>query len=217
MKVYSCEGVVINKNEYGEGSLHLTVFTDCFGKINLFIKGVRKSKNREQTAVDVLTLSKFVLIKRNEGYSVSSFETLNHYTELKKDINSIYLSLYIFSLLNNCLAEKEKREEIYQLTKKTINFLNTENDENRKKLCLIYFLHKWIENEGLLSNDLKDWEQFQKKLKNSILEGFLKKQYKKVINEKYDKSFLIGTLFLYEKYINFHSETKLNLKKYLLE
>lgn len=216
MKVYNCEGIVINRREYGEGDLQLTVFSDFFGKINLFIKGVRKSKKREQSAVDTLTLSKFVLIKKVDYYSVSSFETVNSYTELKKDVSAIYLSLYIFSLLDSCLAEKEKRDDIYELTKKTLNFLDTERDENRKKLCLIYFLHKWIEKEGILSDNLKEWGKFEKNLKNRILEGFLKKRYKEVIDGEYSENFLIQTLNLYEKYINYHSDIKLNLKNYLL-
>lgn len=216
MKIYNCEGIVINKSEYGEGDLYLTVFSDFLGKVNLFVKGVRKSRNREQSAVDTLNLSKFILVKKGEHYSVSSFETLNNYSRLKKDLGTIYMALYIFSLLNSSLAEREKREDIYHLTKKTLDFFDSEESEDKKKLCLIYFLHKWIEKEGILSDNLDEWKKIQKNLKNSILEGFLKKQYKEIIEQKYDENFLIQTLFLYEKYINLHGEIKLNLKKYLL-
>lgn len=58
------EGIVINKTDFGEADRYVTVFTKNFGKIIFFIKGIRKSKKREVSAVDTLTYSSFTFIKK---------------------------------------------------------------------------------------------------------------------------------------------------------
>lgn len=49
MKLFDCRGIIINKRDFGEADRYITIFTENFGKISVLLKGIRKSKTREQS------------------------------------------------------------------------------------------------------------------------------------------------------------------------
>ena len=48
MKFFDSNGIVINKKDFGEADRYITIFTETFGKVNVLVKGIRKSKNKVQ-------------------------------------------------------------------------------------------------------------------------------------------------------------------------
>ena len=46
MKFIKTKGLIIKKVDFGEGDRIITVFSENFGKIDLLVRGIRKSKKR---------------------------------------------------------------------------------------------------------------------------------------------------------------------------
>ena len=57
IKFINDNGIVINKRDFGEADRYVSVFTENFGKLVFLLKGIRKSKKRELSSVDILTLN----------------------------------------------------------------------------------------------------------------------------------------------------------------
>ena len=139
------EGIVINKYDYGESDRYLTFFSKNYGKLVFFVKGIRKSKKRQINSADILNFSQIIFYKRNETYKLSSIQGIDSYLEIKEDLTRLESALYILSVLNAILVENNKKEKLFNLTRKTLDFLKT-NDDKRKNYILIlyylYFVHK---------------------------------------------------------------------------
>ena len=226
------EGIVINKQDYGEADRYVTVFTKNMGKIVFFIKGIRKSKKREVSAVDVLTLSKFTFYRKKENYIVSNLQCCDSYSEIKQDLDNLGLSLYVMSVLNSVLVENNRKRKLFNITKKTLDYLKTSKDEKNNYTLIAYYLHYIIKDEGLRINKgegnnfsfresrfVQQNEEFTYKVTNEqreILVKIIEGKVKEIIKGNYFISDLVRVISLLEKYLNFQFGISLKLKNYFM-
>ena len=110
IKFINDNGIVINKRDFGEADRYVSVFTENFGKLVFLLKGIRKSKKRELSSVDILTLSKFTFYRKGENYTVSSFNEVDSYLEIKSDLDNLGIALYILAILNEILVENNRKK-----------------------------------------------------------------------------------------------------------
>ncbi|MGL5663321.1 MAG: DNA repair protein RecO, partial [Cetobacterium sp.] len=75
MKFIKTKGLIIKKVDFGEGDRIITVFSENFGKIDLLVKGIRKSKKRDQSSVDLLTLSNFTFYKKGDNFILNTIDS----------------------------------------------------------------------------------------------------------------------------------------------
>lgn len=226
------EGIVINKTDFGEADRYVTVFTKNFGKIIFFIKGIRKSKKREVSAVDTLTYSSFTFYKKKESYMISNLQSLDSYFELKGDLDNLGLGLYILSILNIILVENNRKKKLFKITVKSLDYLKTSKDIKNNYILIAYYLHYIIKDEGLKiekgeglnfsfrnSTFVKINEDFsfkvsleQKEIVVKILEG----KVKELIKGKYLIKDIMRVISLFEKYLNFQFGIELRMKNYIM-
>ena len=149
MKFFDSNGIVINKKDFGEADRYITIFTETFGKVNVIVKGIRKSKRREQSSTDILALSKFTFYKKGENFILSNLITIDSFSEIKENIDVLGIGLYITSVLNSILVDNNRKKELFSLTLKTLNFLKKSNDEKKNYILTAFYLFKVIKDEGL--------------------------------------------------------------------
>ena len=159
-----------------------------YGKVSTVIKGIRKSKKRDKTAVDILSLTDFQFYKKNDSLIISNFSTIKDYIGIKSDIDKINIAFYIFSILNQILVENGRNRKIYEVLEKTLNYLDVSNDERKNYLLILYFLYIIIKEEGI-------------SIENN--------------NEKYKIDYIKKAILVLENYINFNLDTNINAKKIL--
>ncbi|MGL4687715.1 MAG: DNA repair protein RecO [Fusobacteriaceae bacterium] len=217
MKIITCEGLVINRSNFGEADVYITVWSDILGKITFPVLGIRKTKKREASALDFLVCSKLTILKKKDKYSISNFETIYSFEDIKKNIDKISISLYILSILNSLIGEKDEKKEIYKLTIKTLKYIEKEISYSKMLFCLSFYMFKIIKNEGILERDLKQWnfnsdEIEEQNIINKIING----KIKEIIEINYENKLLEKVVLKLEKYLNFHEDLSLDLKKYLL-
>jgi len=232
MKFLSSEGIVINKRDTGEADRYLTLFTPRYGRMDLYIKGIRKSKKRDRNAADVLSLSKFIFYKKNENFIVSNFDLKDPFMGIRGDIEKVNVAMYLLSVLNFTIIENQRNSYLYNIFKKTLKYLEETEERSKKYLIICYFLSKIIDEEGIgfqLSEgnyfDIEKSKFFTERSSNSWVLGEDEKEIlevlivggkgKKIKVNKLES--IIRVINIMEKYINYHLHTKLNFKHFLGE
>ena len=213
------KGIVIAKKDIEEADRYITIFMEDYGKVSTIIKGIRKSKKRDKTAVDILSLTDFQFYKKNENLVISSFSTVKDYIGIKSDIDKINIAFYIFSILNQILVENGRNRKIYEVLEKTLDYLNNSNDERKNYLLILFFLNTIIKEEGISIENNTDIEEIQTGIGNNtkkILQYLFEDNLKVVINdEKYKIDYVKKAILVLENYINFNLDTNINAQKIL--
>ena len=213
------KGIIIAKKDIEEADRYITIFMEDYGKVSTVIKGIRKSKKRDKTAVDILSLTDFQFYKKNENLVISSFSTVKGYIGIKSDIDKINIAFYIFSVLNQILVENGRNRKIYEVLEKTLDYLNNSNDERKNYLLILFFLNTIIKEEGISIENNTDIEEIQTGIGNDtkkILQYLFEDNLKVVINdEKYKIDYVKKAILVLENYINFNLDTNINAQKIL--
>ena len=219
------KGIIISKKDVEEADRYIDIFMEDYGKISTLIKGIRKSKRRDKTAVDILSLTDFQFYKKNDNIIISNFLAVKDYLAIKSDIDKINMVFYIFSILNQILVENGRNRKLYEVLEKTLDYLNSSEDNRKNYLLILYFLYIVIKEEGIsIEGDINEL-QFeipeQKKINldetsKRILEYLFEDKLKIVIN---DENFKINSvkkaILVLENYINSNLDTNINAKKML--
>lgn len=225
MKIISCNGIVLDKHFIGESDQWITLFSDSLGKIKLLLKGIRKSKKREQIAVDTLNLSKFIIVKKEDHYTVSKFELMENFENVKSDLIKISLAVYLLKILNLTLLEGESDRKIFKLSIKTLKFIEESQEYWKQYLCVSYFMFAILRSQGLLNLEKMEFlenieynEGIERELLLNTLSDRMKANIEKMGSlEKIEaerESF--NLILLMEKLLNGKLEINLNFKKYFL-
>ena len=232
MKFLSSDGIVINKRDTGEADRYLTLFTPRYGKVSLYIKGIRKSKKRDRNAADVLSLSKFIFYKKNENMIVSNFDLKDPFTGIRADMEKINIAMYLLSVLNFTIVENQRSYYLYNVFYKTLKYLEESQEKSKKYLLICYFLSKIVDEEGIVFHfsegnyfDIEKSGFFTERGSNSwFLEDDEKEileilvvggKGKKIRVKELEK--IIRVISIMEKYINYHLHTNLNFKHFFGE
>lgn len=227
------EGIIINKQNLNDSDRILKIVTSTFGKVNVLIKGISKSKRRDKTAADVLSYSQLVVYKKDFNLVASSIELIESYENIRTDMEKLELVLYLFSILNSLLNDYERNSSLFQLICKSLNYINREKEKYKYLTLVVFFVDKLISKEGI-SFQIQNGKNFS--IENSYLgeniyrdtitlsEEELKiicsirnHQTKKLLKNPVDIKSLLSILKIYEKYLNYHLETNFNVKNYILE
>lgn len=228
------EGIIINKKDIGDFDRIITMFTGSFGKIDILIKGIRKSKKRDKIGTDVLSFSRVVVYKKENSYVGSSVESIKNYSEIRQDMKKIGIILYMFHILNNILTENERKSILYDLTLKSLDYIEKEKNSINYTILLVYYVYKIIIEEGIkfvmeekgqnfsIKNSIICEERNSDSLKLSdeeykIIKNLYFNNVRGLLKENIEIQWLYSVLSIYEKYLNYHLEIYLDLKNYILE
>ncbi len=232
MKFYNVEGLVIKKEEFGEADRIVTLLTPRYGRVQLFIKGIKKSKKRDRNATDILSLSKFIFYKKGDNYIVTNFELKESFLNIRSNMDSINISMYLLSILNFVSTENQRSYDLYSFSIKSIRYLNKLDNIEKKYLLICYFLNKIIDEEGisLVYQDLDylDIERSKFSSESASFSFKLNRNEKDILSvllignkdEKIqvnDFNSIVRVINILEKYINYHLHTNLNFKHFLGE
>ncbi|MDY5304960.1 DNA repair protein RecO [Fusobacterium gastrosuis] len=216
-------GLVIAKREVEEADRYITVFMEDFGKISALIKGIRKSKKRDKTAVDLIALTNFTFYKKGDAIIISDFNGVEDYNGIKSDYNKINIAFYFLYLINQILVENGKNRKLYNLLLKSLESLNKISDERKNLLLIAYFLYEILKDEGIVPEIediavfLEDKSQYKiTSNEQKMLRELQKNNVKKILeDENYKIKDIKKVIIILEEYINFSLELKLDAKRFL--
>ena len=126
-EIIKTEAVVLSKMNYGDTSMIASVFTEDLGRISVIVKGARSPKSKYGRIVDLINHLSVVLYKKEsrEMQLLSGADTIDHYPEIKTDLNRLKYAYSIVELVKNLLAEHEVNKRIFKGITKILNRLNS--------------------------------------------------------------------------------------------
>lgn len=227
MKFIKTKGLIIKKSDFGEADKLITVFSENFGKIDLLVKGIRKSKKRDQSSVDLLTLSNFTFYKKGDNFILNNIDPIDFFYDLKKDIEKIEIISYILSIVNQVVLPGERKKEFFQRLNNALEFI-MKNGKYKNYLMTLKMMNWIIKSEGYRIDIVgESYFNIQEStitnldhdrvipLKKELFKILAQIEEKSLVTETENLDIVIEAILLYEKYINYHLDTKLNLKKHL--
>lgn len=126
------EGVVLGKRDIGESNCFLDILTNEYGVIEVAAHGIKKAGNKNSSACDLFSYSKFCLNKSNLHYTLNSSEPKFSFFGLSSNLKKFSLAVYFADIIKFTSAPEQEEENILRFFAITLFQLEKENSD-----CLI--------------------------------------------------------------------------------
>ncbi|TFB08112.1 DNA repair protein RecO [Candidatus Atribacteria bacterium MT.SAG.1] len=136
--LYKTEGIVLKSMEYEEADKIVTIYTKNYGKITAIAKGVRKTKSKFGSSLEILTHSIFLIYKGRNIDIVSQTEILESFFSTSKEVSKFAFAANCVEIVNKLTEEREININLFNLLKEVLHYLRETNDP---KLLALSF--KW--------------------------------------------------------------------------
>jgi len=124
--------------EYEEADKIVTIYTKNYGKITAIAKGVRKTKSKFGSSLEIFTHSAFLFYKGRNIDIVSQVEILESFFSASKEMIKFAFASNCVEVVNKLTEEREINIGLFDLLKVVLHYLRDSNDP---KLLALSF--KW--------------------------------------------------------------------------
>jgi DNA repair protein RecO (recombination protein O) len=126
-EIIKTDAVVLSKMNYGDTSMIASIFTEDLGRISVIVKGARSPKSKYGRIVDLINHLSVVLYKKDtrDIQLLSGADIIDHYPEIKNDLNKLKYAYSITELIKSLLAEHEINKRIFKGIVKILTRLNS--------------------------------------------------------------------------------------------
>lgn len=124
-------GVVIKQNDVGEADRALTILTEDYGKLHIWVGGARRPRSKFVACSQLFCASHFVLYHTRDTYRIQSGEVAESFFALRTDLDKLNRGAYLMMLANDGVPEgmEEGCKEILRLLLNSLHFIaNTEKN-----------------------------------------------------------------------------------------
>lgn len=124
-------GVVIKQNDVGEADRALTILTEDYGKVHIWVGGARRPRSKYVACSQLFCASHFVLYQTREAFRIQSAEVAESFFALRTDLDKLNRAAYLMKLANDGVPEgmTEGCKEILRLLLNSLHFIaNTPKD-----------------------------------------------------------------------------------------
>jgi DNA repair protein RecO (recombination protein O) len=122
-RVYKTPGIVLRQRKLGDTDKILTLYTAGFGKLDVVVKGVRRTRSRLAGHVEPLTQATFMLAKGRSLDIVTQAETIESFQPLRDDLDRLSRALYACELLDRFTEPHAENFGLYRLLLDTLRRL----------------------------------------------------------------------------------------------
>lgn len=128
MRSFKTEGIVIKRKNYQEADKIITIFSKRHGKIEVKATGVRRITSRRSPHIELLNYSIFSLYQGKLMPILTEVQSLENFSDLKKDLKKIGFAYHICELIDGLCAENQENLEVFNLLDKTLRKLAKDTD-----------------------------------------------------------------------------------------
>jgi DNA repair protein RecO (recombination protein O) len=122
--VYSAEGVILRKVDYGEADRILTVLTRERGKVPAIAKSVRKSKSRMSGQLDVFAHGRMLLAEGRSMDVITQFERITENSALGSDLKRAAVASVVTEVADKIMEERHAVPEMFTLVVDALRYLS---------------------------------------------------------------------------------------------
>nr|MBP3598994.1 DNA repair protein RecO [Eubacterium sp.] len=130
-------GMVLSGAPVGEYDKRLVILTKERGKISAFARGARRPKSSLMAASEPFTFGEFTVYRGRDSYTISSVEVANYFSELRDELEDIYMGMYFCEVADYFTRENLDSRDVLKLLYQSLRALKVPS-LNRKLVRLIY-------------------------------------------------------------------------------
>jgi DNA repair protein RecO (recombination protein O) len=141
-RVYSTEGIVLRRTDFGEADRILTLFTPTHGKLHAIAKGIRRTTSRKAGHLEPFMRTQILLAAGRDLEIVTQAEARELFTALREDLWHSSGASYAGELVDRYLEDADPHPRVYALFVETLRRLDAgaqTGDQGRSWLALRYF------------------------------------------------------------------------------
>lgn len=174
MGVFTTEGIIIHRSNFGEADRLLTIMTPYKGKIKVIAKGVRRITSRRGGNVELLNKAKLHIFQGKGMPILTEALALSAYPKIKGDLILSSYGSHIMELVVRLLPEEQANPAAYQLLASVLVLLETNPRQifiRAFEIKLLSVLGYWSLGQVEVTNEIKDileklqkesWENIEK-------------------------------------------------------
>nr|WP_314115464.1 DNA repair protein RecO [uncultured Leptotrichia sp.] len=226
MKIIKTNCIVLKKVEMREADLLVTLFSKDYGKIMATSYGIRKSKKRDVVSLNPLNKVEITLMQKNNYYIIKDIEITKNFKHILKNIGKLEISLYVLDSVDKIYYTTDETGDFFDKLVEILNFIDTLPylKKGYKYYILLSFLRRIMIEQGIYdvneiglilekekSENIKKYKEILKISKNNS--EISKIQEKMEIHVDFLKKMVI----IFEDFINSNLQTKIKLKKFVME
>lgn len=144
MELLKDEALVLKKKNVNEANVSLIIFSKKIGKVNAIVYGARSSNKKEKISLSPSSYIDVELTKKLDNIVLNNYVLTKKYNSLYKNIKKLELMYYIMDVLNKILEYEQKEEELYEVIKTILKFLDEVDEKLLNKEYIIKFLIRFL-------------------------------------------------------------------------
>ena len=125
------KAIILDSRTYRESDVLLSVFTLDFGRLNLVVRGAKKSSSKMIGHLEPLTRAKLMIIKGRGFDYVGGALGENSFQGIREDLNKLFYAGKIVALFSKLIKEKEKDERLFLLLNHYLELIDQELNFNK--------------------------------------------------------------------------------------
>jgi len=172
--IYNTEGIVLGSFPVGESDKLFNIFTKELGLIQAKASGIRKLESKNRYGLQNFSFSVFSLVRGREIWRITNVNAgKNFFNIFKTDRNKLNFLSDIVFIIQRFVKGEEKNEELFNLVKEFLSFLQKEDLKNGeyRNLELIFYI-KILNNLGYFDEKIqkeKFTKFFERKIERNLL------------------------------------------------
>jgi len=139
---YKTQAFVFQKNNINESDRIFSVFTNDFGRLDIFAKAIRKNVSKLRGGIDTFFISEIEFIQGKNKKTLTDAQVIEKFKDLTKDPGKFRIASRIGGILDNFIKGEEKDSNIFDLLNEVFYELCGSN-MNIKKYELLYYYFLW--------------------------------------------------------------------------
>lgn len=152
MPVFSTEGIIVRRSNFGEADRILTIVTPFKGKIKAIAKGVRRITSRRGGNVELLNHVKLQVFQGKGMNILTEAESLETFPKIKSELILSAYGSHIAELVERLLPEEQPNPQSYNLLVVVLSLL----ENNPRQIFIRAFEIKLLTVLGFWSLDQID-------------------------------------------------------------
>lgn len=121
---YKTKGIIIKRINIGEADRIITFYTATMGKVRAKAVSVRKIESKLAGHLELFMLSDLIFARGRNLDTVTSAQTINSFSNIRKNLNKTSFAYFICELLEKLVPEELKDTRIFNLLTSTFEILN---------------------------------------------------------------------------------------------
>jgi DNA repair protein RecO (recombination protein O) len=149
---YKTRAFIFKKDDLNEADRIFSVFTDDFGRLDIFAKAIRKTASKLRSGIDTFFMSEIEFIQGKNRKTLTDASKIEKFDNIFQDLEKYKIANKIGEVLDNFLKGQEKDKAVFDLlieifSKLEDNSLKTKNHQ----LVYQYFFWNFLSLQGYKS------------------------------------------------------------------